>query len=116
MTDKFYIKQNDRQPYYFFQFLDSAKVPVSILGSTIVCTMKNIDTGTVKINRSACVIDDGPDGKGHYEWGTTDTDTIGRYYIEFEVTPAAGPTKKYTRPADPEESAEVEIIAQLDAV
>ncbi len=41
---------HDLQPYYFFQVKDSSGV-IDISGATIRTTMKEICTGTIKINR-----------------------------------------------------------------
>ena len=110
-----YLKQNDLQPYYYGQVKDAAGAVVPITGATIYCTMKHARTGALKINRQTAgiTLDDEENGKFYYAWQAGDTDTVGKYYIEFEINPAAG--GKFTMPAKPKDKAEVEITQSLDA-
>jgi len=107
------MKRNDLQPYYYAEIKDADGNPVNIAGAAIVCTMKG-SAGTLKIDRQSAGINitDGPNGKFEYRWQAGDTDTPGKYYIEFEVTPAAG--GKFTVPA--RDRAEVIIVDSLDSV
>jgi hypothetical protein len=109
---KLIIKTNDLQPYYYAQVKDAAGAVVDITGVTIVATMRTFD-GTVKINRQSTgiTISDAANGKFQYEWQSGETDTAGKYYIEFEISPSAG--GKFTVPAD--NGAVVEIVDDLDA-
>jgi len=111
--ETFYIKQNDLQPYYYAQVKDAAGDVVAITGATIYCTMKSA-AGTLKINRQTTGINisDGTNGKFEYKWQSGDTDSVGKYYIEFEINPASG--GKFTIPAKPEDKAEVHITESLD--
>ena len=108
-----YIKENDLQPYYYAQVKDADDAVVSIAGATIYCTMKS-SGGALKINRqtTGITISDGANGKFYYAWQSGDTDTTGKYYIEFEINPASG--GKFTVPASPNEKAEVFIEPSLD--
>lgn len=112
----FYIKQNDGQPYYPATVKDADGDVVPISGAAIVCTMKNVRTGDIKINRQStgCVITSGDLGEFEYRWqtGSGDTDTIGKYHIEFEITPGSG--GKFTIPSDPRDVAEVFVVKSLD--
>lgn len=111
----FYIKVNDLQPFYYVQIKDGSGVVVDITSATIRCTMKSID-GTLKINRqtTGISISDATNGQFYYAWQSGDTDTIGKYYIEFEITPASG--GKWTIPASPKERAEVFVEPSLDTI
>jgi hypothetical protein len=46
--------------------------------------MKSLD-GVIKINE-AMTITDADNGVVQYDWQTGDTDTVGIYYVEFQVT------------------------------
>jgi len=109
-----YIKQNDLQPYYYAQVKDADNAVVIITGATIYCTMKNARTGVLKIDRqnTGITISDATNGKFHYAWQSGDTDTVGKYYIEFEINPGSG--GKFTVPAKPGDMAEVYITESLD--
>jgi hypothetical protein len=113
MPTKLQLKVSDLQPYYYGQVVNSLGLPVIITGATIYCTMKDAKTGTVKINRQTAgiFITDGANGQFEYRWQAGNTDTIGKYNIEFEVNPGAG--GKYTVPVG--EEAVVNILAALDA-
>lgn len=106
------IKKNDLQPAYPAQVKDSAGNVVNLTGATIYCTMKNAVDGTLKINRQTTGINisDAANGKFEYQWQTGNTDTAGKYYIEFEINPASG--GKFTMP--PDNSAGVWIKESLD--
>jgi len=116
----FYIKQFDAQPYYPVVVKDSDDDVVDISGASIVCTMKNIRTDELKISRqsSGCNITSGGLGEFEYRWvtytGSGDTDTVGEYNIEFEISPGAG--GKFTVPAKPDEVARVYVVKSLDLI
>lgn len=86
------ITKNDLQPYYYVQATDAAAVVINITGATIYCTMKQVDATTIKINRQTTGINitDAVNGLFEYRWQAGDTDTVGEYYIEFEINPASG--------------------------
>ena len=112
--ETFYIKQNDKQPYYPIVVKDSDKNVVVITGATIRVTLKNVRTGTLKIDRQTAgvTITDGANGEAEYRWQTNDTDTVGKYHIEFEIDDGSG---KFTLPVDPSDVAEVFVVKSLDA-
>ncbi len=105
------IKKNDLQPYYYAQVKDSDSAVVGISGATIRCTMKAAG-GAIKIDRQTAGINitDATNGKFEYQWQSGDTDTVGKYYIEFEITPSSG--GKFTLP--PNNDAIVMIFDSLD--
>lgn len=112
-----YLKVNDLQPYYYAQVKDSNGSVVSLAGATIRCTMRLINSSTLKINRQTTGINvtDAANGMFEYRWQVGDTDTIGKYYIEFEISPVAG--GKFTVPSGVNnlKHAEVNVVDSLDA-
>jgi len=104
-----YIRKDDLQPYYYAQIKDASGAVVDITGASIRCTMTKRG-GTVKINNrvTGISITDAPNGKFRLAWQSGDTDTVGKYYIKFKVTPLSGGV--FTVPADPGEFAEVHIV------
>jgi hypothetical protein len=93
-----YLKVNDLQPYYYATLEDSYENPIDLTGATVVFTMSTRPdgAGTIKINRQVPIVTDAVNGKVEYRWQAGDTDTAGRYYVEFEVMPASG--GKFTLP------------------
>jgi hypothetical protein len=112
VADTLRLKKNDLQPYYYAQLKDAADNPVDLTAAAIVCTMRAAD-GTLKIDRQSAGISitDAANGKFEYRWQSGDTDTAGKYFIEFEITPQSG--GKFTVPAD--SAAVVLITDSLDA-
>ena len=66
--------------------LPQAGAPVGLTGCTVKFYMKNATTGSVKINGVACTVTDAVKGKCRYSWTGSDTDTVGTYLGEVEVT------------------------------
>lgn len=112
------LKVNDLQPYYYVKIIDGERNAVDLTGASIVCSMENVSDGSLKIDRQSTGIVIDSDqvnnrGKFYYSWQSADTDTEGRYKIEFEVTPASG--GKFTIPSnDDKEPAFVNINSSLD--
>jgi hypothetical protein len=89
-TIKFIIKQNDLEPPLQVTLLDGT-TPVDLtLATGVLFLMKN--SGGLKVNY-AMVVDPNPTtGKVSYAWISGDTDTVGQYSAEIQVTwPAARP-------------------------
>jgi hypothetical protein len=80
----FTIKQNDTSPSIQVTLEDSASVAIPLVGASVKLHMKSLD-GVIKINE-AMTIADADNGVVQYDWQTGDTDTVGIYYIEFQVT------------------------------
>ncbi len=108
------LKKNDLQPYYSAQAKDASGAVIPLTGASIVCTMKQMGVSTPKIDRQSTGINitDAGNAEFEYQWQSGDTDTVGTFQIEFEITPASG--GKFTLPAD--EKARVVIGESLDAV
>jgi hypothetical protein len=80
----FSIKQNDTSPSLQATLKDAQLVPVDITAATVKFHMKSLD-GFVKID-DTMIITDASGGVVQYNWQANDTDTVGTYYVEFEVT------------------------------
>lgn len=89
----FNIKQNDTSPSLQATLKDSALNPVNLLGASVQFHMKSLD-GTLKVDASMDVVDV-DSGIIRYDWQSGDTDTVGAYYIEFEVTYADGSVETF---------------------
>lgn len=85
----FFIKQNDTSPFMTATLKDASDNAVDILGSSVQFHMRAVGSTTVKVD-AAAVVTDGENGAVKYEWATGDTDTVGQYQAEFEVTYAGG--------------------------
>lgn len=80
----FSIKQNDTSPSLQATLKDSTQTPVDLTGATVMFHMKSVD-GTIKVD-SQMTITNEAGGVVQYDWQSGDTDTVGTYYVEFEVT------------------------------
>lgn len=80
------FKQGDRLPSLSVTAVESDGTPYDLTGATVVFNMRTADGATVKVNRQAATLVDGPTGKLRYDWGSTDLDTAGDYDAEFECT------------------------------
>ena len=80
----FSIKQNDTSPSLQVTLKDASLTPINLSGATVMFHMKSVD-GTVKIDETM-TITDAESGVIQYGWQVGDTDTVGTYYVEFEVT------------------------------
>jgi hypothetical protein len=80
----FSIKQNDTSPALQATLKDAALVPIDLTGATVMFHMKSVD-GTIKVDE-AMTITNNEGGVVQYNWQAGDTDTVGTYYVEFEVT------------------------------
>ena len=88
MADIFPMKQNDTAPSLLYALSPAS---VDLTGATVRFSMRDRVLGTVKINRVATVIvTPTVTPTVRYDWQATDTDTIGFYEAEFEVTYANG--------------------------
>ena len=80
----FNIKQNDTSPSLQAILKDASGTAISLTGASVRFHMKALD-GTVKVD-AAMTITDTSGGVVQYDWQTGDTDTVGSYSVEFEVT------------------------------
>jgi len=80
----FFIKQNDTSPSLSATLTDFSGNPINLTSSSVQFHMEDLG-GTIKVD-SPCVISNASLGLVQYNWVTGDTDTIGTYKVEFEVT------------------------------
>lgn len=80
----FFIKQNDTSPAIQAALKTPAKLPVNLIGASVIFNMKD-ETGRVLVSNTAIVVDDEA-GIVRYDWNTGDTSIDGPCYGEFQVT------------------------------
>lgn len=80
----FNIKQNDTSPSLQATLKDAALDPINLTGASVRLHMKSVD-GTLKIDQPMTIVTP-LQGIIQYDWQAGDTDTVGTYYVEFEVT------------------------------
>jgi hypothetical protein len=84
MADIFQIKRRDTSPALLYRI---SPAPSSLAGASIIFNLKNA-SGTVVINRAAA--DNTDSDILRYQWQAGDTDTVGQFQGEFEITYADG--------------------------
>lgn len=84
----FNIKQNDTSPSLQASLKDAASLPINLIGASVALHMKSVDS-TLKVN-SSMTVTDAENGIIRYDWQTGDTDTVGTYFVEFQVTYSDG--------------------------
>jgi hypothetical protein len=80
----FTIKQNDTSPSIQANLADSNSNPIDLSGASVILHMSSV-SGVSKV-ASTMIISDAANGVVQYDWVTGDTDTVGIYYVEFQVT------------------------------
>ncbi len=80
----FYIKQNDTSPSILAELKDANNNAVNITSATAKIFIKSID-GILKVNEDMQIINPAL-GLVRYDWQVGDTDTVGTYSVEFQVT------------------------------
>lgn len=84
----FYMKQNDTSPSIKIECADGDDAIIPVTGASVNFFMRDAN-GTVKVNGAGDVVD-GPNGIIKYDWVLTDTNTVGVFNAEFQVTFAGG--------------------------
>ena len=79
------IVQNDTRPPLEFTLTQDG-APVNLTGCTVRFYMKDAVSGSTKISGATCTVTDAANGKCRYDWTGTDTNTVGTYLGEVEVT------------------------------
>lgn len=82
---KLKLVQNDTRPILKFVITQNG-LPVDLTGATVKIYLINSDTSAVKINGSSCTIIDAVNGVCRYSLTSTDTNTVGNYSGEVEIT------------------------------
>jgi predicted ArsR family transcriptional regulator len=81
----FYIKQNDTAPAIRATLKSGSGTPIDLTNATVRFHMKDLEN-TVIVDAEAEVILPVSSGVVQYVWQTGDTDTVGAFKAEFEVT------------------------------
>jgi BppU N-terminal domain len=93
----FHLKQGDRLPALSATLQTLAGVAVNLTGGTVRFLMRAKRGDPLKVDAAAVIVDAAA-GTVRYDWGATDSDTVGVYQGEFEYSDAGG--KKETFPND----------------
>ena len=89
----FFIKQNDTSPALLATLKDFSGDAINLTGASVLFHMKDL-SGTVKISQ-AMTITNATLGLVRYDWQVGDTDTVGTYYVEFQVTYSDGSVETF---------------------
>ena len=85
----FRIKKDDTLPYLAIQIKDSAGAAYNLTNCSVEFHMSSTIGGATKVN-AAAVVTLAASGHVEYRWAVGDTDTVGLYYGEFQVTTPGG--------------------------
>jgi hypothetical protein len=89
----FYIKQNDTSPSILAELKDANNTPVNLTAATAKIFIKSVD-GTLKVNEDLQIINAAL-GVVRYDWQVGDTNTVGTYSVEFQVTYTDGAVETF---------------------
>jgi len=90
----FFIKQNDTSPALQATLKDGSNSVVNLTGCSVNFHMRKVGSSAVKTDASAS-ISDALNGLVYYQWTAADTDTIGSFEAEFEVTYIGGEIESF---------------------
>lgn len=85
----FFIKQNDTGPSIVASLKDADSAAIDLTGAAVRFHMRSVGSATAKVDAAATVTDQSG-GVVKYEWQAGDTDTVGQFQAEFEVTYVTG--------------------------
>lgn len=89
----FVIKQGDTSPSLRATLKDAELNAIDLTGAVVIFHMKSVG-GELKVSTQASILDQA-NGLVQYIWTPSDTNTVGTYYIEFEVTYADGSVETF---------------------
>ena len=81
----FYIKQNDTGPAMLATLQDANGNAINLTGASVRFHMRSVGGGNPVVDAAATVVT-AASGIVRYNWVAADTDTVGTYRAEFEVT------------------------------
>ena len=81
----FYVKQNDTSPAMLATLQDANGDAINLTAATVRFHMRAVGSSQVVVDQAAVVVTP-LEGLVRYDWAADDTDTIGSYQAEFEVT------------------------------
>ena len=81
----FYIKQNDTGPAMLATLQDASGNAINLVGASVRFHMRSVMGGNPVVDAAATVVT-AASGIVRYNWLSADTNTIGSYQAEFEVT------------------------------
>ena len=81
----FYIKQNDTGPAMLATLQDANGNAINLVGASVRFHMRSVSGGNPVVDAAATVVT-ALSGIVRYNWVAADTDTVGTYQAEFEVT------------------------------
>ena len=85
----FYIKQNDTVPSLRAALENGSGTAVDLTGATCQFHLREIGKTSVTTDSTAQIVNEAT-GIVQYNWVADDTDTVGSYQAEFEVTYSDG--------------------------
>jgi hypothetical protein len=104
----FSIKQNDTSPSLQALLKDADRNPIDLVGAEVRFHMKAVG-GSIKVDAPMTIVDVAG-GVIQYDWASGDTDTVGTYYVEFEVTYSDSSVETFPNTG----SAVVNVIRELN--
>ena len=90
----FWIKQGDTAPSIAEQLLDGNGDPVVLTGASVKFMMWAPGDAAVKVN-AAATITDAATGKVSFTFSAAQTDTVGDYVAEWQVTYSGGAIESF---------------------
>jgi hypothetical protein len=90
----FFIKQNDTSPALQATLKDGSGAVINLTGCSVNFHMREVGSSEVKTDASASISDE-LNGVVYYQWASADTDTIGSFEAEFEVTYPGGEVESF---------------------
>ena len=81
----FYVKQNDTSPAMLATLQDADGNAINLTAASVRFHMRQIGRSDVAVDAPAVIVTP-LEGLVRYNWIAADTDTVGSYQAEFEVT------------------------------